>query len=466
MLFSSITFLYYFLPVVLFFYFLVPASWKNVVLLLASLFFYGWGEPVFLIWMLAAVCFTFFAGILIEKFQGSKKGKFIFLCSVSANVLYLGIFKYSDFILENVNRFVGISLPLLHLTLPIGISFYTFQLLSYLIDVYRKDGKAKRNLFSFALYIVMFPQLIAGPIVRYSQVEQQLEHRENHITNIGKGMSRFVIGLAKKVLLANSLGELCEIVKSSSDLSVLFLWLYAVSLCLQIYFDFSGYSDMAIGLGTMFGFSFPENFNYPYLGTSITDFWRRWHISLGSWFRDYVYIPLGGNRVRAWRFCVNLFIVWFLTGIWHGAEWNFILWGLYFGFLLWNEKAWLGRFLEKTKVTKHLYVLFFVLIGFVLFDNTNLSQILYWLTGMFGGQNLPVISQECIYYGRSYGILLVVSCVAATPFGKTIGEFIQNTWEDSVLVEILESIFLTALLLLITAYLVDGSYNPFLYFRF
>ena len=466
MLFSSITFLYYFLPVVLFLYYLLPGFLKNVWLLLASLFFYGWGEPVFVLWMILAILFAYIAGLLIEKYRKSTKGRWIFAVSVLCSIGYLGVFKYADFFMENVNGLTGLNLPLPGIGLPIGISFYTFQLMSYLIDVHRGNVKARKDLISFALYISMFPQLIAGPIVRYIDIEKQLDHREVHFYNIENGVGRFIIGLSKKVILANPLGELCEIVKASSDLSVLYLWLYGFCFALHIYFDFSGYSDMAIGIGKMLGFDFIENFNYPYISTSISEFWRRWHMSLGTWFRDYVYIPLGGNRVPLGRFCLNIFIVWFLTGFWHGAGWNFIIWGLYFGILLVIEKFWLGKYINKAKGWNHMYVLFFIIISFVIFDGTDSARLLYFLKGMFGGAELPVISAEFLYYIRNYGVLILLSCFAALPVGKHFYGKIKESLGQKRWFEIVEGIGLIMLLLLVTAYLVDGSFNPFLYFRF
>ncbi|MBE5955579.1 MAG: MBOAT family protein [Lachnospiraceae bacterium] len=466
MLFSSITFLYYFLPVVLFLYYLLPGSLKNLWLLLASLFFYGWGEPVFVLWMILAIVLAYIAGILIETYKKSTKGRWIFILAVAGSVGYLGVFKYADFFMLNLNQLTGMNLPLPGIGLPIGISFYTFQIISYLVDVYRGDAGAKKNIISFALYISMFPQLIAGPIVRYTDIEKQLDHRQIHFYHFGNGISRFVLGLSKKVLLANPLGEFCEIVKGSSDLSVAYLWLYGICYALHIYFDFSGYSDMAIGLGKMLGFHFIENFNYPYISGSISEFWRRWHMSLGSWFRDYVYIPLGGNRVPMGRFCFNIFIVWFLTGFWHGAGWNFILWGLYFGVLLVIEKFWLGGYLKRARIWNHIYVLFFIVISFVIFDGTDSGRLVYYLKAMFGGAGLPVISKELLYYLRHYGLLILTACGASLPYGKKIYMRVKESFRDNKLFEVAESMGILILLLIVTAYLVDGSFNPFLYFRF
>ena len=334
MLFSSIPFLYYFLPCVIVLYLIAPKKLKNTVLLLASLFFYWWGEPKYVVLMVLNIAFGYVCGLLIGKFRGKAISKLFLALSVIVSVGILGYFKYADFMIANFNVVTGLSVPLLKIALPIGISFYTFQLLSYTIDVYRGDVPSQKNPITLAAYVALFPQLIAGPIVRYSDVAAQLSERKHSLEYISAGIRRFIIGLAKKVLIANAMGELCEIFKASGDKSVLFYWLYAIAFCVHVYFDFSGYSDMAIGLGKLFGFDFMENFNYPFISKSLSEFWRRWHISLGSWFRDYVYIPMGGNRVGKYRLILNLMVVWMLTGLWHGAAWNFVIWGLYFGVLL------------------------------------------------------------------------------------------------------------------------------------
>ena len=447
MLFSSITFLYYFLPCVLFLYFIVPQRLKNMVLLISSLFFYAWGEPYYVLFMLGSICVGYFTGLGIEKYQDTDMTKWILATSVTLHVVVLFGFKVSE-------------------SLPIGISFYTFQVISYMVDVYRKDVPAQKNVLDFATYVSMFPQLIAGPIVRYADIEKQLKNREHSMENSAYGIRRFVLGLSKKVLLANTLGELCEIFRSSNDKSILFYWMYAVAFALHVYFDFSGYSDMAIGLGRMMGFHYQENFNYPYISKSITEFWRRWHISLGSWFRDYVYIPLGGNRVNLPRFCLNIFVVWFLTGFWHGAGWNFIIWGLYFGLLLVIEKFWLGKLLKNRRAWNHIYVLFFIIISFVIFDGTDSLKLMYYLKAMFGGAGLPLISKEMIYYLRHYGILMIAGCFASLPIGKVLYLKIKESFGERKWFEGVEIAGCVFLLILITAYLVDGSFNPFLYFRF
>lgn len=358
MVFSGITFLYYFLPCVLLLYFLAPAKAKNTVLLMASLFFYAWGEPVYILLMLFSIFIGYIAGLLLEKTIQRPIGcitpKVVLTGAVGIFTLLFIIFKYTDFIIENVNAATGMAIPLRHIVLPIGISFYTFQMISYLVDVYRKEVPAQRNFISLALYISMFPQLIAGPIVRYSTVAEQVHTRKSTWEGIENGITRFVVGLSKKVLIANELGRLCELYKGTADTSVLYTWIYAVAFMLHIYFDFSGYSDMAIGLGRILGFTFPENFNYPYISGSITEFWRRWHMSLGTWFRDYLYIPLGGNRVCSIKWYRNILLVWLFTGFWHGASWNFVVWGMFFGLLLVIEKKWLIPILRKAKVFNHI----------------------------------------------------------------------------------------------------------------
>ena len=463
MLFSSIPFLYYFLPLVIITYIIVPFKLKNAVLLFFSLVFYGWGEPRYLIFMIISILSGYILGLLIEKYHDTKLSKLFLICSLAISLGMLGYFKYTDFFISNINSIFHSSIPLLRIALPIGISFYTFQILSYTIDVYRKDVPAQRNLISLATYISLFPQLIAGPIVRYSDVELQLNDRIHSKEKFALGMRRFVMGLSKKILIANQLGELCDIFLVSNDKSILFYWLYAISFMLHIYFDFSGYSDMAIGLGKMFGFDFIENFNYPYISKSVTEFWRRWHMSLGSWFRDYVYIPLGGNRVSKSRHIFNIFVVWFLTGFWHGASWNFIVWGLFFFVILIIEKQWLLPYLNKSKVWNHIYVLLLVAISFVIFNAKDLADAMLTVGGMFGLQNVPIISQEFIYYVQSYGLILVMAIIGATPYPK---QLFNKFSESKKFMDIIEPLSVAFLILLVTAYLVDGSFNPFLYFRF
>lgn len=466
MLFSSIPFLYYFLPLTFVLYFLVPRSGKNAVLLAASLIFYGWGEPQYVFLMIASIIVGYISGLLIEVFHKRGSAKPILILSVIINLGFLGYFKYADFFIENFNAVTGFSVPLLRLALPIGISFYTFQILSYVVDVYRKEVPAQKNFISLAAYITMFPQLIAGPIVRYSSIEKELTQRTHSVEGFALGVRRFVLGLSKKVLIANVLGELCDIFKASHDKSVLFFWLYGIAFGLHIYFDFSGYSDMAIGLGRMIGFHFPENFNYPYISKSVTEFWRRWHISLGSWFRDYLYIPLGGNRVPKWRWYLNILIVWMSTGLWHGAAWNFVIWGLFFAVLLVAEKVWLLKYLEKSRVFSRVYLLFAVMISFVIFNAADMGEALRYIGGMFGVGGYPLVSAEFIYYLRSYGMVLLLGITGATPLLKNLVIKAVKTSKGEKGINLLEPIVLVALLLLITGYLVDGSFNPFLYFRF
>ena len=457
MLFSSISFLFYFLPCVLVLYFLVPRHFKNFILLISSLVFYAWGEPRLVFLMLITITVGYVLGILTEKHTKCRK------LYVTLAVLFclgaLGYFKYANFFIENINGVTGLSISLLKIALPIGISFYTFQILSYNVDVYRGDVPAQKNPIHLATYITMFPQLIAGPIVRYKDVEKQLAHREHTISKTALGIRRFIFGLSKKILIANVLGELCEIFRQSNEKSVLFYWMYAIAFSLHIYFDFSGYSDMAIGLGKIFGFDFMENFNYPYISKSITEFWRRWHISLGSWFRDYVYFPLGGSRVRPVKMFFNIFVVWMLTGFWHGAAWNFIIWGLYFAVLLVIEKTVLLNKLQKSKILNHVYVLFAVVISFVIFNAMNMTQLFGDIGGLFGAGNIPLTSAEAIYCLKNYGFVFLLACIGATPIPKKIAERYKVT-------QCLEPIVLLLCLLACTAYLVDGSFNPFLYFRF
>lgn len=466
MLFSSIPFLYYFLPCVLILYFVVPKCLKNTVLLLSSLVFYAWGEPKYVLLMAVSITLGYVFGLLIEIWRGTKLSKLFLILSIVTSLGLLGYFKYADFFIANFNAATGLSVPLLKIALPIGISFYTFQILSYTVDVYRGEVKAQRNYISLAVYVALFPQLIAGPIVRYSDIAAQLESRTHSFSNVALGTRRFILGLAKKVLIANALGELCDIFKESNDKSVLFFWLYAIAFTLHIYFDFSGYSDMAIGLGKIFGFDFLENFDYPYISGSITEFLRRWHMSLGSWFRDYVYIPLGGNRVSKARWFLNIFIVWMLTGFWHGAAWNFIVWGLFFAILLIIEKLWLLKPLKKSKVLSHIYVMFFVIISFVIFNAADMKEAFSYIGGMFGAGGIPFISEEWLYYLRSYGVVLIVAIIGATPLVKKLVLSVKKKSTGEKIMNIAEPIMLVALLLVITAYLVDGSFNPFLYFRF
>ena len=466
MLFSSIPFLYYFLPIVMMLYFAMPKCMKNGVLLLASLVFYAWGEPKYVILMIASIIIGYVSGLLIEAFHNSKTKRLCLVGSLAACLGLLAYFKYANFFVENFAALTGLSVPALKIALPIGISFYTFQILSYVVDVYRGDVPAQRNAIHLAAYVSMFPQLIAGPIVRYADIGRELENRTHSVEKFALGARRFIIGLAKKILIANTLGELCDIFRASDEKAVLFYWLYAVAFGLHIYFDFSGYSDMAIGLGRIFGFTFLENFNYPYISKSITEFWRRWHMSLGSWFRDYVYIPLGGNRVSKPRWFFNIFVVWMLTGFWHGAAWNFVAWGLVFAVFLVIEKLWLLKYLEKANIWNRVYVIVVVMLTWVLFNATNMKEAFAYVCGMFGLGGVPVVSAEFFYYLKSYGLTLALAVIGATPLVKnTVNKCLENRKMEKV-INILEPVVLVGLLVVMTAYLVDGSFNPFLYFRF
>ena len=460
MLFSSIPFLYYFLPAVLILYFLAPWKLKNAVLLLSSLIFYGWGEPKLLFLMMFTIGLFYLCGLAIDR-AGERKWKKIWLAiSVVISISLLGLFKYADFFIGNVNALTGLSLPLLHLALPVGISFYTFQCLSYTIDVYRGRVPAQKDPISFGAYVALFPQLIAGPIVRYVDIARELESRQTTWEDLSYGLRRFLVGLGKKVILADNLALLIKLFRESSEPSVLFYWMYAVAFLLNIYFDFSGYSDMAIGMGRLFGFHFIENFNYPYLSKSVTEFWRRWHMSLGSWFRDYVYIPLGGNRVSRGRWVFNILVVWMLTGAWHGAAWNFVLWGLLFAVLLLLEK-WVPM-QKLPNIFRHGYVLLVVTLSFVLFNADSMAQAGSDFAALFGLAGLPMVTAETLYYLRSYAPLFAAACFGATPWPKLAAETAAKGRFGAVL----DLVFQVLLLIVCTAYLVDGSFSPFLYFRF
>ncbi|MBO5324365.1 MAG: MBOAT family protein [Oscillospiraceae bacterium] len=459
MLFSSIPFLYYFLPVVLAVYFLVPRSWRNAVLLMASLVFYDWGEPRYLLLMVGTILVFYVCGLGVGRVKGAGQRKVLLILSLVIGLGLLAVFKYADFFVENFAAMTGLNLPLLKLALPIGISFYTFQCVSYVVDVYRGTVPAQRSPIAFGAYVALFPQLIAGPIVRYADIARELENRHAGWEDLQIGLRRFLVGLGKKILLANQLGELAGIYRASGEKSLVFCWMYAIAFSLQIYFDFSGYSDMAIGLGRILGFHFNENFNYPYLSKSVTEFWRRWHMSLGTWFRDYVYIPMGGSRVRRGRWVCNILTVWMLTGLWHGASWNFVVWGLFFGLLLMLEK-WLKP--ERLPgLVRHGYVVLAVVISFVIFGGENLGQAWQDILGMFGAGGLPLMTVQTAYYLRSYAVILALSILGAAPLVRNL----SNRIPEKIAV-VLEPIAMIALLLVCSAYLVDGSFNPFLYFRF
>ena len=465
MLFSSISFLYYFLPCVLIIYFCTPKKFKNIILLLSSLLFYFYGEPVYILVMIGSIISGYIHGLLINKYK--KYNKIFLITSITISLGLLILFKYSNFIIDNINSIFNAKFALLNLALPIGISFYTFQILSYVIDVYNEKVAVQKSLIKLATYVSLFPQLIAGPIVRYSDIEKELSNRTHSFENMALGIRRFVIGLAKKILIANQLGEISNIFLQTDETSVIFYWMYGIAFCLQIYFDFSAYSDMAIGLGKMFGFHFLENFNYPYISKSITEFWRRWHISLSTWFRDYVYIPLGGNRVGKLKLLRNIFVVWCLTGIWHGANWTFIIWGLMFGILLIIEKIFLLKALDKIpKIFRHIYVLFVVMISFIIFNATDIRQAIYQIKGLFGVNGETIINSYTLYYLKSYLVIFIIAIIGSTPLLKNIIEKLKQKSKTNKIINLFEPIVIMALLLISTAYLVDNSYNPFLYFRF
>ena len=456
MLFSSIEFLYYFLPIVILGYFLLPKVMRNGWLLLVSMVFYAWGEPKLISVMLTSIVLNWLWGIGIGRSKTLLWKRIFLVLSCLTCLGLLGWFKYADFALKNINALLGTEIPLLRLVLPIGISFYSFQILSYTIDVYRGEAETQYNIIDFGCYVVLFPQLIAGPIVRYVDVERELKQRHTSFEDFRLGLRRFIFGLAKKILIANQLGQFIELFRASQDKSLLFYWLYALGFCLHIYFDFSGYSDMAIGLGRIFGFRFPENFNYPFLSASVQEFWRRWHMTLGGWFRDYLYIPLGGSRVSKGKWLRNVLFVWMFTGLWHGAEWTFVAWGLMFAALLLMEKvvnvnAW-------PKPVRHGYVLLVIAVSFVLFNAADLTQAAADIGGMFGLSGAPLVSAETLYYLRSYAGVFVLGLIGATPWPK------RTALKKDM--PIVDAVVMAALLMLCTASLVDGSFNPFLYFRF
>ena len=467
MLFSSAGFLYYFLPAVLVLYFAVPGRLKNFALLLSSLAFYFYGEPVYCILLLVSSLTGYLHGIWIGKTRGKRCARIPLISSIVVITGLLVFFKYSNFFIANLNSLAHTEIALLKIALPLGISFYSFQILSYTIDIYRGKAKVQRSLLDFTAYVSMFPQLIAGPIVRYTSVETELSRRTHSFANFAWGVGRFITGLSKKVLIANTLGELGEIFSSTEQQTVLFIWLAAFAFMLQVYFDFSGYSDMAIGLGRIFGFHFPENFNYPYISKSITEFWRRWHITLGTWFRDYIYIAMGGNHVPAITWIRNIFVIWFLVGFWHGAAWNFIIWGLYFAVLLILEKWFIQRLLGKLpSLFAHLYVLFFLTLSFVIFKAEQPGQGFEHILGMFGFLDIPLVSAETIYYFRSFMFVLIIAVIGATPLFKTLINYIRRREAGEKLINLIEPAAHIVMLMLVTAYLIDGSFNPFLYFRF
>lgn len=463
MLFTSISFLYYFLPIVLIIYFIAPKKYKNLILFIFSLIFYFYGEPKYIFLMILEILIAYIGAILIDKYKSKK----ILILTLFIHIILLIIFKYTNFLTTNINNVFNTNFKLLNIALPIGISFYTFQIISYIVDVYKDKVKVQKSFLKLATYVSLFPQLIAGPIVRYEVIENELDNRKLSFEDFSIGVRRFTIGLAKKVLIANMLGELCTKFSLVDERSIVLYWIFAISYMLQIYFDFSAYSDMAIGLGRMFGFHFLENFDYPYISKSITEFWRRWHISLGSWFRDYVYIPLGGNRVSKIKHLRNILIVWLLTGIWHGASWNFVIWGLMFGIILIIEKLFLNKYLEKLpNFIRRIYVLFIVMISFIIFNADTISNAISNIIGLFGFNKETFINNYTIYYLKSYFIILVIAIIASTPLIKKQLENMKKNKFMNKLINILEPIYIVSLLLIVTSYLIDNSYNPFLYFRF
>ena len=465
MLFTSISFLYYFLPALIIIYFITPKKYNNIILLIASLLFYFYGEPKYVFLMIAEIVIAYTGAILIDKYKSQSKNTLIITLFI--HVFLLIIFKYTDFIIQTINDISNANIKLLNIALPIGISFYTFQIISYVIDVYNGKVKVQKNIINLATYVSLFPQLVAGPIVRYQTVEKELDDRVHSFNNFAYGIRRFSIGLAKKVLIANALGELCTKAFVLNETTVIFYWIFGISYMLQLYFDFSAYSDMAIGLGRIFGFNFPENFNYPYISKSITEFWRRWHISLGTWFKDYVYIPLGGNRNGKYKQIRNILIVWLLTGIWHGANWTFLIWGLLFGIILIIEKIFLNKFMEKLpSFIKRIYVLFIVMILFIIFNAENMSVALTNIKGLFGMNGEVFVNDYTLHYLKSYLPLLIISLFGTTPFIKILIDKLRKNKYANNIINILEPILIVIILVVVTSYLIDNSYNPFLYFRF
>lgn len=467
MVFSSLLFLFRFLPIVLIGYFVLPKKYRNLFLLLFSLFFYMWGEPTFIVLMLLSIAINYFGGMAVDyylKKENKKKSRFSLTLSMVLDLSLLGFFKYTGFFTDNLNALIGTDF-IVNIVLPIGISFYTFQMMSYVIDVYRGDTKVQKNIINFGAYVSLFPQLIAGPIVQYKTVAEQLEERTETADLFGAGVKRFMSGLSKKVLLANNIGILWDTV-SSSDLTTLPLlsaWLGIFAFTFQIYFDFSGYSDMAIGLGKMFGFEFLENFNYPYISKSITEFWRRWHISLGTWFRDYVYIPLGGNRHGLLKQLRNILIVWFLTGLWHGASWNFALWGVYFGIILILEKTFLLKLLSKLpSFVSHIYSVLLFVYGWVIFALEDMSDIALYTKALFGFSG--IFDRESLYLLLNFALLLVICALFSTPLPKLLYERAEKKFTKTTFV--LTLVAIAFIFILSSAYITASSYNPFLYFRF
>ena len=473
MVFSSLLFLFRFLPAILLVYYIVPHHFRNLVLLIFSLAFYAWGEPIYIILMLASILISYTGGILVDRFkqvEKMKEAKWALLISCVASLSLLAFFKYAGFAVETVNSLTGAGIAILNIALPIGISFYTFQTLSYTIDVYRGEAAVQKNPISFGAYVTMFPQLIAGPIVQYKTIDTQLRTRTETAEQFAEGIHRFMIGLSKKVLIANNAGALWDTIQASaySEVPILTAWMGLAAYTFQIYFDFSAYSDMAIGLGHMFGFRFLENFNYPYISKSLTEFWRRWHISLGTWFREYVYIPLGGNRVSKWRHIRNILVVWLLTGIWHGASWNFLIWGIYYGVLLLAEKFVFGKYLQKLPALfQHIYCMIFVMLGWNLFVFENMGQGIEFLKSLFGFYGQGFLNTQTVYLLYNNAALLILCIFGSTQlpskFGKRLSAKLAG---NEIVLAAVKNTFYIGVFLLSIAWLVDATFNPFLYFRF
>lgn len=466
MVFSSIPFIFFFLPVFLIIYYLVPFKLKNIILLIFSLIFYAWGEPVYILLMVFSSIVDYTNGMLLKKTKSKSKRKLILIESMIVNLGLLGFFKYSDFLIENINSLFNLSIPLLKLPLPIGISFFTFQTMSYTIDVYRNEVKPEKNFLYFMTYVSMFPQLIAGPIVRYETIHNELQKREISLKNFSNGFVRFLEGLFKKVIIANTLGALfLEISTNYTTYSAVTLFLGLLAFSFQIFFDFSGYSDMAIGMGKMLGFNYLENFNYPYISKSITEFWRRWHISLSSFFRDYVYIPLGGSRCSKLKNIRNIAVVWLLTGFWHGASWNYLLWGIYFGLILLIEKFVIKNFLEKLpNILKHLYSIILILIGWLIFAFEDFAILKTFTTRMFGINN-KIFANDSLFFLKNYLIIFIIAIIFSLPIGKIVKEKIEKSKYKGIYCTLM-AIGYIILFIITISFLVSDTYNPFLYFRF
>ncbi len=466
MVFSSILFMFIYLPVVLAVYYICPVRWRNVWLFAVNLVFYGWGEPVYILLMLLSICINYVSGLLIGRYlpDARTKAKRVLIINTVLNLGILFFFKYFDLVAETLSMIPGVDIPTLGLALPIGISFYTFQTMSYPIDVYRGDGHVQRNFIKFGTFVALFPQLIAGPIVRYKDIADQLDERHETLDKFASGVERFVVGLGKKVLIANNVGMLWDVYANTpaSELTFAGAWMAAIAFSLQIYFDFSGYSDMAIGLGRMLGFEFLENFNYPYISRTVTEFWRRWHMSLGTWFRDYVYIPLGGSRKGLPRQMLNLLIVWALTGLWHGASWTFLFWGLYYAFFLVLEKMFLLKWLDRLpRFVGHIYTLLIAISGWVIFQQTSVGQTMVFFKAMYGFGQAGFIAGKDLYYLAGFGALLLVGCAASLPAGRDLYKKLPEKCRA-----VAAPVLIAVVLVVSTAYLVDSTYNPFLYFRF